>query len=87
MSYGLRSCSMRPDDVTRLRHMVAAAEDAVSFVSSRSREDLLNDRMLALAVARRLAVHVPFDPNAFSTRNRLHGVPVCVVNCTRIIRP
>jgi hypothetical protein len=41
---------MRKDDAIRLRHMVDAAEEAISFASDRKREDLDLDRMLALSL-------------------------------------
>ncbi len=57
----------RHDVATRLRHMVDAAERAVSFCRDRSRRDLDNDDMLRLALLRLLEVlgeaarHVPSD--------------------------
>lgn len=43
---------MTPDDDARLRHMLEAARDAMSFVSDCSREDLDRDRKLALAIVK-----------------------------------
>jgi uncharacterized protein with HEPN domain len=40
---------MRRDDEIRLRHMLEAAREAVKFIGGRSRKDLSDDRMLALA--------------------------------------
>lgn len=46
----------RPDDLTRLRHILDAAEKAGRFVSGRSRRDLDSDEMLSLALVRLLEV-------------------------------
>jgi len=43
---------MHSDDVIRLRHMLDAAHDAVSFAEGCSREDLDSDRQLVLAVVK-----------------------------------
>jgi uncharacterized protein with HEPN domain len=47
---------MRADDSIRLRHMLDAARDALSFVVGREREDLDRDRMLALALVRSIEI-------------------------------
>ncbi len=44
------------DDGTRLRHIKDAAEEALSFVKNRSREDLDNERMLSLALVRLIEI-------------------------------
>jgi hypothetical protein len=41
---------LRPDDAIRLRHMLDAAREGMSFAAGRSREDLERDRMLVLAI-------------------------------------
>ena len=46
----------RPDDLTRLRHILDAAEKAGRFVHGRKREDLEKDEMLSLALVRLLEV-------------------------------
>jgi len=43
---------MRNDDTIRLRHMLDAAHDALSFAEGRSREDLDADRQLVLALVK-----------------------------------
>src|SRR4051794_3512883 len=43
---------MRPDDRTRILHMVEAADAAVEFAKGREREDLDRDRMLEFALVR-----------------------------------
>jgi uncharacterized protein with HEPN domain len=46
---------MQRDEV-RLRHMLDAAKEAVSFTTDRSRSDLDTDSMLALALVRLLEI-------------------------------
>lgn len=41
---------MRKDDLTRLRHMIEFAQEALRFAENRSREDLNHDQMLTLAL-------------------------------------
>jgi uncharacterized protein with HEPN domain len=41
---------MQPDDKTRIRHMIEAAEAVENFVVGRRRTDLDNDQMLAFAL-------------------------------------
>jgi uncharacterized protein with HEPN domain len=43
---------MQKDDGIRLRHMLDAAREAVSFVSSRNRADLESDRKLTLSLVK-----------------------------------
>lgn len=47
---------MREDDRIRLRHMLDAAEEALEFAAGKKREDLDNDRMLALALVRSIEI-------------------------------
>ena len=44
------------DDLTRLKHIRDSAQEALSFVKNRTREDLDNDRMLALALVRLIEI-------------------------------
>lgn len=44
------------DDPVRLRHMLDAASEAVSFAQNRTRSDLDTDRMLMLALVRCLEI-------------------------------
>jgi len=41
---------MQKPDIVRLRHMLEAAREAISFLHGRSRKDLDRNRMLALAL-------------------------------------
>ncbi len=41
---------MKPPDVIRIQHMLAAVNDALQFSKGRSRKDLENDRIFALAI-------------------------------------
>ena len=43
---------MRSEDRIRLRHMLDAAQDALSFAEGRCREDLDSDRQFVLAVVK-----------------------------------
>lgn len=42
----------RRDDLIRVRHMIDASRDALSFVSGRTRRDLDDDKMLRLSIVR-----------------------------------
>ena len=44
------------EDVVRLRHMLDAANEAVSFVRNRTRADLDTDRMLSFALVRAIEI-------------------------------
>jgi uncharacterized protein with HEPN domain len=44
------------DDLTRLKHIRDSAEEALSFVNNRTREDLDRDRMLSLALVRLIEI-------------------------------
>ena len=41
---------MPPDDLTRIKHMLEAAEDALQFITYQSLEDFQQDRLRILAV-------------------------------------
>ena len=56
MSYAALPCSMRPDDLIRVRHMIDAAEAVHDFVSGRDRKDLDDDRMRLFALVRAIEV-------------------------------
>ena len=47
---------MHSDDRVRLKHMLDAANDAVSFIDGRSRADLDGDKMLTLSLVRCLEI-------------------------------
>ena len=47
---------MNESDVIRLRHMLDAAREALSFVAGRSSEDLSRDRMLVLALVKEIEI-------------------------------
>jgi uncharacterized protein with HEPN domain len=48
--------NMQPDDATRLRHMVEAAEAAERFIAGRQRTDLDTDQMLLFALIRAIEI-------------------------------
>jgi|HubBroStandDraft_2_1064218.scaffolds.fasta_scaffold1509788_2 uncharacterized protein with HEPN domain len=47
---------MNESDVIRLRHMLDAAREALSFVAGRNSEDLGRDRMLVLALVKEIEI-------------------------------
>lgn len=47
---------MRPDDRIRIRHMIEAAEAALSFMAGRERSDLDTDQMLLFALVRAVEI-------------------------------
>jgi uncharacterized protein with HEPN domain len=47
---------MRRDDVIRLRHMLDAAQEAITFVQGRNRFDLDTDRQLALSLVKEIEI-------------------------------
>ena len=47
---------MQPDDLTRVRHMLEAAENARRFISGKSRADLDTDPMLLFALVRAIEI-------------------------------
>ena len=44
------------DDPTRIRHMLDAAREALRFTSGRTRADIHDDRMLALALSKEIEI-------------------------------
>ncbi|WP_305045109.1 HepT-like ribonuclease domain-containing protein [Geoalkalibacter sp.] len=47
---------MSKDDLIRIRHMVDAAREAISFAAGRRREDLDRDRMLVLSLVKSVEI-------------------------------
>jgi uncharacterized protein with HEPN domain len=47
---------MQPDDLTRIRHMFEAAENAQHFISGKNRTDLDTDPMLLFALVRAIEI-------------------------------
>lgn len=47
---------MQKDDLVRMRHMLDAAREALSFSSGKSRTDLNSDRMLVLSVVKDIEI-------------------------------
>ncbi|MGB5159023.1 MAG: HepT-like ribonuclease domain-containing protein [Desulfobacterales bacterium] len=43
---------MRKDNLIHIRHMLEAAEDAISFARNRTRRDLDDDRMFTLSIVK-----------------------------------
>jgi uncharacterized protein with HEPN domain len=67
---------MRKDDEIRLRHMLDAAREAMSFAHGRTRADLGSDRMLVLSLVK--AIEIVGEAAyqiAETTREELPAVP------------
>jgi uncharacterized protein with HEPN domain len=47
---------MQKDDIVRLRHMLDAAKEALSFVSNKTRKSLDTDRQLALSLVKAIEI-------------------------------
>lgn len=47
---------MKESDAVRIHHMLDAANEAVSFITNRSREDLDTNRMLTLSVVKSIEI-------------------------------
>ena len=47
---------MRRDDLVRVRHMLDAAKEVLSFAKNKSREDLDSDRMLVLSIVKSIEI-------------------------------
>lgn len=47
---------MSKDDLVRVRHMIDSGREVAGFISGRSREDLDNDRMLVLSLAKSIEI-------------------------------
>jgi uncharacterized protein with HEPN domain len=47
---------MRKDDLVRLRHMLEAAREAISFAQNRTRSDLDSNKMLTLSLVKSIEI-------------------------------
>lgn len=47
---------MRKDNVIRVRHMLEAAREALSFAENKTKSDLHSDRMLALSIVKSIEI-------------------------------
>lgn len=47
---------MPKDDLIRLRHMLDAAKEALSFAKNKNRKNLYDDRMLALSIVKSIEI-------------------------------
>lgn len=72
---------LRKDDEVRMRHMLEAAEQAVSFVMDRQSADLGKDRMLLFAVVRAIEiVGEAAGKVSIESREQCPGIPwACIV--------
>jgi uncharacterized protein with HEPN domain len=67
---------MRKDDVVRLRHMMDAALEALTFIQGRSRTDLDTDRELVLSLVKEVEIigEAAYQVGQ-ATRDNLTGIP------------
>ena len=67
---------MRKDDLVRVRHMLDAAREALSFVDGKFRTDLDNNRMLVLSLVKDIEI-IGEAANKVSkeTQDEYPGVP------------
>ena len=67
---------MRRDDAIRLRHMLDAAREAMSFAQGRKRTDLDNDRMLVLSLVKAIEIigEAAYQVSV-AIRDQLTGLP------------
>lgn len=67
---------MRKDDAVRLRHMLDAAEEALTFVQGRRRVDLDMDRQLVLSLVKEVEIigEAAYQVSQ-ATRNTLSEMP------------
>ena len=67
---------MRKDDEVRLRHMLDAAREAMSFAKERTRADLDLDRMLVLSLVKDIEIigEAAYQ-TAETTRDELPAIP------------
>ena len=67
---------MRPEDEERLRHMLDAAKEALSFAHGQPREKLNSDRKLVLALVKSIEIIGEAANNVTEdTRTELHSIP------------
>lgn len=76
MCLTLRRSSMRKDDAVRLRHMLDAAKEAVSFAQNKTRRSLDTDRKLVLSLVKSIEIIGEAAANVTSTsREELPHIP------------
>lgn len=47
---------MQQDDLIRFKHMIDAANETLGFISGKSKDSLINDRMLVLAIVKDIKI-------------------------------
>ena len=71
---------MQKDDLIRLRHMLDAAQEAISFVAGKSRRDLNLNRMLALSLVKDIEIiGEAASKITLKTREQLAQVPWAMI--------
>lgn len=75
---------MRPDDPTRIAHMIDACEEIGRFIAGRSASDLEGDRLLLFALVRAIEVlGEAANGVTAETRERAPEVPWSLIVATR----
>ncbi len=66
---------MRKDDLVRVRHMLDAAHEAISFISNKTRADLEGSRMLTLSIIK--CVEMIGEAASKITKEGRESIPKC----------
>jgi uncharacterized protein with HEPN domain len=75
---------MRKDDLIRMRHMLDAAREAVSFAKNKTRSDLDSDRMLTLSLVKCIEIIGEAASQVTGeTRSERLEIPWAVIVATR----
>jgi len=77
---------MQKDDLIRLRHMLDAAQEAISFVAGKSRRDLNLNRMLALSLVKDIEI-IGEAASKIKLRSRNLGIGIGVAIGIGIVAP
>ena len=70
---------MRGDDRIRMRHMLDAAKEALSFAQNKTRRDLDSERMLVLSIVK--AIEIIGEAATKVTQGTSRPQGRCLLNC------
>ncbi len=75
---------MRRDDAIRIRHMLDAVNEVLTFVRGKSRPDLDRDRMLALSIIKDIEIIGEAASKVTQeSREKFHGIPWAAIVAMR----
>lgn len=75
---------MRKDDLTRMRHMLDAARDAIVFSRNKNRQALTDDRMLVLSLVKSIEIiGEAASKVSIESRNQFPEIPWTVIVAMR----